>query len=32
MSVSSQAPASLADGQQGSIYTQDFGGIDTSGN
>ncbi len=32
MSVSPQAPASLAEGQQGAIYTQDFGGIDTSGN
>ncbi len=31
LSVSSQAPASLAEGQQGSIYTQDFGGIDNSG-
>lgn len=30
LSVSSQAPASLAEGQQGAIYTQDFGGIDNS--
>jgi len=31
MSVSPTAPAALAQGQQGAIYTQDFGGIDTSG-
>jgi uncharacterized protein YkwD len=30
LSVSDQAPASLADGQQGSVYSQDFGGIDNS--
>ncbi len=31
LSVAPQAPASLAEGQQGAIYTQDFGGVDTSG-
>jgi uncharacterized protein YkwD len=29
MAVSPQAPASLAQGQQGAIYTEDFGGIDS---
>lgn len=31
MSVSPQAPAALAQGQQGAIYTQDFGGVDNNG-
>ncbi len=31
MSVAPQAPTSLAEGQQGAIYTQDFGGVDNSG-
>jgi uncharacterized protein YkwD len=30
VSASPQAPASLASGQQGAIYTEDFGGIDKS--
>jgi uncharacterized protein YkwD len=32
MSISSSAPSSLAEGQQGSVYTEDFGGVDNSGN
>lgn len=31
LAVAPQAPPSLAQGQQGAIYTQDFGGVDTSG-
>ncbi len=31
LAVAPEAPASLAEGQQGAIYTQDFGGIDNSG-
>jgi uncharacterized protein YkwD len=30
LAASTQAPPSLAQGQQGSIYTQDFGGIDNN--
>ena len=30
MSISSSAPASLSAGQQGAMYTEDFGGVDNS--